>query len=150
MEVQDLMGAMATRLREIPGIAGASYPPPSTLPGSPWIMVRLSDEPTTVEMTRLGQQTVMVKIDGLLLISASRDEVRDEAVVDRMIAPMLDCFDPKTSPTGTVGGHLPGLDGHVDRVWHTAVVTRITAEWGTTFCYGVQITYDAKFRRVLA
>ena len=70
MEVQDLMAAMATRLATIPGIAGASYPPPSSLPASPWIMVRLSDEPTQVQMTSFGKQTVLPQIDALLLIAA--------------------------------------------------------------------------------
>jgi hypothetical protein len=151
MDVPELMAAMATQLAQLPGIGGrAYYPPPNRIVHSPTIVIRQSNErPTTYEKARAGQQVVLANIDVTILVEKvnDREKPRDEAKIDALISPALDLFD-MSDVGGSVNVRLPGLDGHVDRIWHTATVQRGSVKYGQQECYAAVITMDAKFKRV--
>lgn len=150
MDVPDLMAALATQIARIPGLNGRAYYPARVLvEKSPTVMIRQSNEqPTTYEKARLGLQVVRASIDVVILVAPTEnnDRPRDEAKIDTLISPILDLFDASASG-GSVNDRLPGLDGHVDAVWHTATIKRGVLPWAGTECYAAVITLDSVFKR---
>lgn len=150
MDVPDLMTEIAAQIARIPGIEGrAYYPGPDKLEHSPTIVVRQSNErPTTYSKARLGLQVVTASVEVMVLVEKVEDgeKPRDEAKIDTLIAPILDLFDV-SAEGGSVNARLPGLSGHVDRLWHDATVKRGTMKYGTQDCYAASITLDAMFKR---
>lgn len=145
-----LMDAIAARLRDLPGLPGASYPADNQLPASPWIMVRQADEPTRYEKQRFGAQLVTAYIDVVILVASSRETPRDQARLDGLPEIVLDAFD--MSLTGGTAAELvpalvetPGDD--LRRLWTEAAVERGTIQWGPQFCYAAIVRLDAQFER---
>lgn len=145
-----LMAAVADRLNEMPELAGASYPPLDHVPESPWAMVRQADEPTTYAKRRFGAQEATVYLDVILLVASSRETPRDQARLDGLPERVLDVFD--ASLTGGSAAELvpslvppPGADLH--RLWNEAQVSRLTATWGTQFCYAAIVRLDVTYTR---
>lgn len=145
MDVPDLMRELAVQIARIPELGGrAYYPALNQVETSPTVMIRQSNEqPTTYEKARLGQQVVLPRIDVVILVVQIKDNERprDESLIDTLITPILDLFDASASG-GSVNDRLPGLKGHVDRVWHTASIKRGVIDWAGQKCYGAVVTLD--------
>jgi len=147
MDVPDLMAAIATRIRLVPGIAGVSYPMENRVPHSPWVMVKQSDQRLTVYEKQAGRQVVHSFIDAIVLVKSQEETPREQTRIDTLVTPILDLFD-----VNAVGDNInlafPELPGPVDRVWLNATVQRYASNWGSTgFCYAARITLDAQFKR---
>lgn len=151
MDTLELMRAIADRIdanKEALKIEGVSYPPINTVPKSPWAMVRTSQAiPSTVEKARLGQQVWLPAIDVVVLVRSDVKRPADAARLDAVLTPLLDLFDA-SHEGGAMNTLMPGLSGHVDRVWNTTVHRIAPIEWGEAgYCFALIVTFDAKFRR---
>lgn len=153
MNTGELLKAVAGRIEQKQaaiGLQGVSYPALNYVPASPWAMVRMSMyRQTLVTKARAGMQVVQPGIDIVLLVVDDNSQPGDAARLDGLIEPILDLFDANANG-GNVNLAFTGLlTESVDRIWHEAVVRRLSLErWGETGpCHAAIITLDSEFKR---
>lgn len=148
MDTPDLLKAIARRVAQVPGVAGASYPELNAVPASPWVMVidGNQDGASVVEREFDGQ-TVRARITIRVLVVSQKDRPREATKIDTLVTPILDALDP--AALGVAPNELlPGLPATLDRIWDTASVVRGSVEqYAGQFCYAADIGIEAQFRR---
>lgn len=148
MDTPQIMAAIAARIAEIPGVAGASYPSLNSIPASPWVMVLDGSQagPSVYQRSMDGQE-VRAQVTIRILVKSHKDRPREASKIDSLVAPILDALDPRQYG-GVANAVLTDLDGHLDRIWDTATVVRgSTEEYAGEFAYAADIGIDPYFRR---
>ena len=148
MDTPDLMAAIATRIAQVPGLAGASYPALNQVPESPWAFVIDGGVagPSTVKHDMRGEEVLPI-ITIRLLVKSLKERPREAAVLDGLTTTVRDALNP-LSYGGRVTAVLPDLPGKVDRLWTQVLITRgSTTEYAGEHCYAADLTIDPKFHR---
>lgn len=148
MDMPDLLAAIAERIRQVPGVAGASYPQLDTVPASPWVMVIDGNQagPTIYRRSYDGHE-VQGRVTIRILVKSQKDRPREATKIDTIVGPILDALDPAIAG-GVANELLPGLPGTLDRIWDEATVVRgSTEDYAGEHCYAADIGLDPLFRR---
>lgn len=146
MDVPELMTSIATRLRLVPGLVEVYYPKPNTIAKSPCAVLidGGGQGGPTVYRQDMRRHLVLPHITIRVLVKSLKQTPREESRLDELVPRIIGALDP-VAAGGSVSAILPGLSGHVDRLWSEVQVFRGETDYAGEVCYAADIVIDPKF-----
>lgn len=148
MDVPTILRAMAAKVATVEGVNAAHYPAPDTI-SKPRTAVLYwgSDVDTTIERGTNGGELWLPAVKMQLLTPRTGSNTpREFALIDDLITPVVDAF--RVDPDGGGASRiLPGLPGHLDRVFVDRIRPTLLINYAGSDHYGAELFFSMKFRR---